>query len=136
MPLTARALPDSPLAIRLRSDVAIDPASSWGPLPGYAEDEATVEWQPVREGDLRDVWVIFRPTETWYIEDVLALTVGAQTVTGEPVSEPAYPLNTEPNRGGLIIVGRNHAVVGGPSKLTISGSMRPALRMRCRKTAS
>jgi len=83
------------LAIRLRSEAEIDPDSIWGPVPDYTEDEATVEWQPVGEGDLRDVWVIFRPKETWYLDEVISLTVGAETVSGELVEPVTYEFQTE-----------------------------------------
>jgi len=86
---------DSVLAIRLRSEAEIDPESIWGPVPNYTEDEVTAAWQPVVEGDLRDVWVIFRPTETWYLDEVISLTVGAETVSGEPVEPVTFRFQTE-----------------------------------------
>jgi len=87
---------DSALAIRLRSEAEIDPESIWGgPVPDYAEDEVTAEWQPVAEGDLHDVWVIFRPTETWYLDEVISLTVGAETVSGEPLEPVTFQFRTE-----------------------------------------
>ncbi len=86
---------DSVLAVRLRSKAEIDPESIWGPVPSYSDDEVTVEWQPVEEGDMRDVWVIFRPREYWYLEDVISLTVGAETVSGDTVAPVTYEFQTE-----------------------------------------
>jgi len=86
---------DSVLAIRLRSEAEIDPESIWGPVPNYTDDEVTAEWQPVVEGDLRDVWVIFRPNETWYLDEVISVTVGAETVSGEPVEPVTFQFRTE-----------------------------------------
>ncbi len=86
---------DSALAIRLRSEADIDPDSIWGPLPGYSEDQATVEWRSVGEGNLRDVWVIFRPKEMWYLEDVITLTAGARTTDGESLQSETYQFQVE-----------------------------------------
>jgi len=95
LPFTQSAQADSVLAVRLRSDAAIDPASIWGPVPNYTENEATAEWQPVAEGDMRDIWVIFRPQDTWYLDEVISLTVGARTVAGEQVEPVTYEFQTE-----------------------------------------
>ncbi len=73
---------DSVLAIRLRNDLDINPESLWAPVPGYTQDEVSVEWKPVHEGDMTDVWVLFRPTESWYLNDLISLVVGAETVDG------------------------------------------------------
>jgi len=86
---------DSVLAIRLRSEAEIDPESVWGSVPNYTEDEVATEWQPVVEGDLHDVWVIFRPHETWYLDEVISLTVSAETVSGEPVGPVTFQFRTE-----------------------------------------
>ena len=86
---------DSVLAIRLRSETGIDPYSIWGPVPGRNEGEASVEWMPVDEGDLRDIWVLFRPNEMWYLDDVITLTASAETVEGESVETQTYQFQVE-----------------------------------------
>ncbi len=86
---------DSVLAIRLRSENAIDPDSIWGPIPGYGEDEANLDWMPAQDGDLRDVWILFQPHETWYLEDLITLTVGADTASGDPVEPATYEFQVE-----------------------------------------
>ena len=99
---------DSVLAIRLRTEGAIDPDSIWAPLPGYGGDEAGVEWIPVADdagrdaaAPLHDVWVLFRPDETWYLEDVITLTVGAQTIEGESVESETYEFQVESEEEAL-----------------------------------
>ena len=81
------ARPDSVLAIRLRSEGEIDPDTLWAPGP---VDGAAVEWMPVQDGDSRDVWVLFRPQETWYLDDVITLTAGAEDAAGESVGPKTY----------------------------------------------
>jgi hypothetical protein len=76
----------APLAVRLRSEAAIDPASIWGPLPGYTADQVTVLWQPVEEGDMRDVWIIAEPTDSWYVDELIEIGAAGQTVEGEGIS--------------------------------------------------
>jgi len=95
LPFTQAALADSVLAVRLRSGAEIDPASIWAPIPNYSDDEATVEWRSVDEGDLRDVWVIFLPNETWYLDELISLTVDAMTVSGEPLGPITYEFQVE-----------------------------------------
>ena len=85
---------DSVLAVRLRSASGIDPGSLLAPVqaqtPGF-----DVQWQPVREGDTRDLWVIVRPRDSWLLEDVIEVTAGAQTLAGETVESPAFRFEVE-----------------------------------------
>jgi hypothetical protein len=79
---TLRAQPESVLSVRLRSATPIDPESIWAPIGSGEPTDIEVTWQPVREGDLTDIWVIVKPTETWYLEDVIAITAGANQANG------------------------------------------------------
>lgn len=53
---------DSVLAVRLRAEAGIDPATIFAPV-NAATGDVQVEWRPVQEGDTRDLWVIVRPQE-------------------------------------------------------------------------
>lgn len=86
---------DSVLAVRLRSESKINPDSIWAPLPEYADGEVSVTWQPARDGDLRDIWVLYKPNEAWYLEDLLELTVEADTESGKPVRPSVYQFQVE-----------------------------------------
>jgi internalin A len=81
-----------PIAIRLRSEASIDPDSVWaGDVPG-ALGVAAVE-----AGDTRDVWVIVRPDDEAYFEEVLAVTAGATDVDGAAVEAEPFAFNTDPD---------------------------------------
>lgn len=86
---------ESVLAVRLRSDAEIDPESIWASVPESYEERTTMDWRPVQEGELRDIWVICRPQETWQLKDVISLTVGAATVEGEPIGPVTYEFQVE-----------------------------------------
>ena len=90
-----RAQVDSVLAIRLRSEREIDPGTIRSPVTGYAPDEVTVEWRPAQVDDLSDVWVIIRPRDTWYLEDVIAITAGAETFSGDTVGPVTHEFRVE-----------------------------------------
>lgn len=92
---TQAANADSELAIRLRSTSGIDPETISAPIPGYTEDEASAEWQPVKEGDLDDLWIVLRPQGTWYLDDVITIKVTAENVSGESVNPDAYTFHVE-----------------------------------------
>lgn len=69
---------DSVLAIRLRSKSDIESNSIWATVPEHLQGDTEVTWQVAGEaGDMHDVWVIFRPMETWYLEDLIELTAVA-----------------------------------------------------------
>jgi len=75
----------SVLAIRLRHQDGIEPGSITVPMPGYTEDQFELEWLPVQEGSLSDLWVLIRPREGWFLGDAITVTVHANTTAGEPV---------------------------------------------------
>ena len=77
---TRTAGPNTPLAIRMRSDADINAASIWG-----APEGTTVSTLPGAGGSLRDVWIIVMPNEDRYFEGVIDLTLGARTFEGNAV---------------------------------------------------
>jgi ELWxxDGT repeat protein len=81
---THKARANSVLAVRLRSAAGIDAATLFAPVvadtPGVS-----VGWQPVLDGDARDLWVVVRPQDTWLLDDLVDVTAGAQSGTGETV---------------------------------------------------
>ena len=61
----------------------LDGTTIWvTPPEGYRDKETSLEWRPVKEGDLRDIRVIFRPDEFWSLEDVIAPHAGGETAAG------------------------------------------------------
>jgi len=83
---------DSVLAIRLRTDAEIDPNTIAAP---HDETQASAEWQPVHEGDMSDVWVVFTPNEAWRFDDTITLSVAARTADGDPIGPLSYQLQVE-----------------------------------------
>lgn len=81
---------DSVLAVRLRSEEGIDPDSVWG-----VNTESSAEWVPVRDGDYTDIWVVFRPSDSWYLEDLMTVTAGAQKISGESIDPVTYEFQVE-----------------------------------------
>ena len=91
--LMHNASSDSVLAIRLRSEEAIDPTSVWGVVSCSVFETEAVEWWPVNESDGRDGWVVYRPAEPWQVGDMIMMTAGACTLSGavvEPVECQFY----------------------------------------------
>ena len=54
-----------------------------------------MEWLPAGEGDTRDLWVIFRPQDTWYLEDVISLRASGENQSGESVDSGTYRFQIE-----------------------------------------
>jgi parallel beta-helix repeat protein len=81
---------NTPLAIRLRGEAAVDPASVWGgPVSGILDVRA------VEEGDLRDIWVVVTPDESAYLEGMAELAVAGLTVAGNAVQSETYRFRTD-----------------------------------------
>jgi hypothetical protein len=62
---------------------------------GYESRDVTVSWQEASPGDMRDIWVIYEPNESWYVEDVLNIAVGARSMTGDAVSSSNFSFQVE-----------------------------------------
>jgi hypothetical protein len=76
--------PNAPLAIRMRSDHSIDPASVWG-----APEGTSLDVRPVADESLRDVWVVVTPNDGRFFDDLIELSLSVTTQTGEVVdSDP------------------------------------------------
>lgn len=85
---------DSVLAVRLRSEGDIAPDSIWAPVTATTSG-TSVEWRPIQEGNMRDLWVIVRPQESWLLEDLIRVVVSAQTITGNVVGPVAHHFRVE-----------------------------------------
>ncbi len=117
------ARPDSVLSIRLRGQADIDPNSIWSPIPGYTGDQAHAEWMPVTEDGLQDVWVVFRPEDRWYVDDIIKLSVKAETVTGETLGpvEYAFQVKEGDEPGGSILWQPRYGEDLEPASLDLTG---------------
>ena len=49
---------------------------------GYGGEELSVEWMPVVEGDLSDVWLLFKPRDAWSLDKIISRSAGAKAVSG------------------------------------------------------
>jgi hypothetical protein len=81
-----RAQSTSPLAVRLRGLPGIDP----GTIRASAPRGASIAWRPVQEGDTSDLWVVVRPTDSWLVDDLVAVAADAFTLDGDTVEPAAF----------------------------------------------
>ena len=81
---------DSTLAIRLRSDEAIDPDTVYGLVSCRTIETDAAFWLLIDEDAANDGWVIYEPDTLWMPGDTITMTAGAQTVSGEPVGPVTY----------------------------------------------
>ncbi|MFO7974523.1 MAG: hypothetical protein R6V12_07810, partial [Candidatus Hydrogenedentota bacterium] len=79
--------PVAPLAIRLRSDEAIDPGTVWGVVSWSEAASEAVTWLPLDDGD---GWAIYQPEEPWTDGEAISFTAGAYTVSGQEVGPFTY----------------------------------------------
>ncbi|MBX3177021.1 MAG: hypothetical protein KF886_06665 [Candidatus Hydrogenedentes bacterium] len=92
--LTARE--DSVLAIRLRRDTAIDPASIQGLVEFAGGSSDSVAWQAIDAAGLRDGWAVYRPEPGQFTPgDSVTFTVVASTVAGEAIGPLSYSFDIE-----------------------------------------
>ncbi len=72
------------LALRVTGRQPVDPATVWGRVTLGPLTTDAVEWLPVGDADGAG-WVVYRPHSAWHPGDLILMTAGARTVTGEPV---------------------------------------------------
>ncbi len=81
---------DGTLALRLRSDGAIDPETITVDVPAYEVSAYHVAWVFAgADNDTRDLWVLIRPSAYWYYDDTFEVRVKSGTVS------PVYTFTTE-----------------------------------------
>ena len=90
------ATPNSPLAVRLRSEEAIDLSSVWGMVACSTFETDAVDWQPSEPGDPCDGWVVYVPVAPWAAGEEIMMIVGAQTVSGVALGPFAYTFHVVP----------------------------------------
>ncbi|MDQ1257917.1 MAG: hypothetical protein QG656_2525, partial [Candidatus Hydrogenedentes bacterium] len=73
------------LAIRLRAETDIDAETVWGEVRTAEAKSDAVAWRLVAVDDPRDGWVVYTPAEPWAAGELISMTAGALTVTGESV---------------------------------------------------
>src|SRR5690606_18390482 len=96
--LPSRALADgtiaaglqAPLFVRLRSADGILPGSVWAEARTASAKYETSQWVPVDDAANTDGWAAFTPEAPWAEGDIVTLTVGATTTSGETVGPIAY----------------------------------------------
>ncbi len=82
--------PDSALAIRLRADNTIDPASVWGVVSSSTLVSEAVVWVPTIAEPLTDGWVVYQPETAWPVGEVVTMTAGGALADGTPLVPIAY----------------------------------------------
>ena len=86
---------DSTLCIRLRSADPIDPESVWGRVVSSDGETGLVYWAPGGEGRAGDGWVVCVPEAPWQLGDLIVMTAGAATISGEPLEPVTYEFSVE-----------------------------------------
>ncbi len=82
--------PTRALAIRLTEADAVDPASVWAVLESASGAFASGgAWRPAVTGDDHDGWVVFTPAEPLPAGQIVKMTVGAVTMTGNIIGPVA-----------------------------------------------
>lgn len=77
---------DGVLAVRLRDYTGLQVETLWAELhPEHATGDVIFDWIPVNEDDDRDIWVIFSPKNTWYLEDLLTVLAGGANGAGTEI---------------------------------------------------
>ncbi|MFO7974672.1 MAG: C45 family autoproteolytic acyltransferase/hydrolase [Candidatus Hydrogenedentota bacterium] len=81
--------PVAPLAVRLRSNSPIDPATVWGVVSWTEAASEEVLWLPLDAGQ-SDGWAVYEPETPWADGEVVSFTAGAYTVSGHEVGPFTY----------------------------------------------
>ncbi|MBW7866632.1 MAG: BACON domain-containing protein, partial [Candidatus Hydrogenedentes bacterium] len=90
------------IAVRLRADTALDPATLWMEIDSNGDKGLVgAEWLPAVEGDMADLWLVHTPETPWTPGDTLWVTAGALTVDGAPFG---------PVRHQFVVMGDGSAV--------------------------
>lgn len=95
---TRIAGPDSPLAVRLRSDSPIDPDTVWGEAAWAGGSVTSVRWSPVGHR-ATDGWVVCEPEHLWPVHENVVVTAGGMTVDGEVIDEVSIVFEILPEAG-------------------------------------
>jgi len=89
-------LADGRLALRLRDYTGLEFETLWAELhPQHDTEEVSFDWEPVAEGDDRDIWVFFSPTDTWYLNDLLVIAAGGANADGAEVLSNVHAVQVE-----------------------------------------
>ena len=75
----------SDVGLKLSSAQPIDPTSIWCAAACRGATSDAFTWMPVRDGDLREIWVLPRADGPWPRGAVVSLEAGAVTILGDPV---------------------------------------------------
>jgi hypothetical protein len=75
----------TPLALRLRADEAIDPASVYGSVTSEFVASTVITWSYAEESSDNDGWAVYTPEVAWIPGDTVTMMAGASTVSGTPV---------------------------------------------------
>ena len=89
------AAADSPLALRLHSDEAIDCETVWGTVVSSGFTADTVVWAPMDQEILNDGWALYIPRHLWTPGETITMIAGARTVSGDPVGPAACVFHVE-----------------------------------------
>lgn len=86
---------DGTIAVRLRNFAGLDLQQLWAELkPEYAPDAVDFDWQPaMSDFQAKDVWILFRPADAWFLNDLLEVTVGGETRNGVDVESSDYTVS-------------------------------------------
>lgn len=87
---------DASLALRLRSVEPIDPGSVWGLVETDSMQDSAVRWVPAGDSD-SDGWVVYTPEIAWAPGELIWMSAGATTVSGEPLSTVTYAFKATPD---------------------------------------
>ncbi|GMW02314.1 MAG: hypothetical protein AMXMBFR84_34500 [Candidatus Hydrogenedentota bacterium] len=113
---TRAAGPGTPLALRVRADEPIDPASVWGEIGGTAVDDNGLTWQPIEGTAGHDGWVIFDPQYGIAPGMAVEFVAGASTVSG---------MSLEPTRMTFLIGAAETSTDTGEVQLAETGAFIP-----------
>jgi hypothetical protein len=95
---------DAAVALRLRSDSAIDTQSLWVAIPdGYSADDFFAEWRGADDGEIDDIWLVYAPVHSWVAGSALQLTAGGTTVAGEALATTfTYHVESDEERAARV----------------------------------
>lgn len=94
-----RIEPAATIAVRVRNYSGLDLQRLWAELkPEHRPNEVSFDWIPATQDfNAKDVWILFRPMDAWYIGELLEVTAGGETLTGIEVESERYEVTVTPN---------------------------------------
>lgn len=93
------AQPESIFAVRIRNEANLDPSTIGVLINGHEEDGVIISWRSADGRSLNDIWVIAEPKDRWLLEELVTVSVAAETENGVPV-EPVNRSFSVATEGG------------------------------------